>query len=842
MYILSFSDLAAQEVGQSGGKGANLAKLTHCGLRVPTGVIVTRAAYDLFINQAPWLDEKVQRLNFDAPEIMSTQALDIQQALQALPLPQAIIDEISEPLKALGLAGSGFVSVRSSATAEDTASAAFAGQHDTYLNVPIDQVPEFVKKCWLSLWSDRAIAYRRQVGVGIQDTSMAAVVQQMVQADVAGVLFSVDPVSGELDKVVVDANYGLGESVVSGEAEIDHWQLDKVSGAVVQERLADKSMKIRSLPGGGTEEVELSGATRTAPSLSAAQLGELAALANTIERQYGFPQDIEWAISQETLYVLQARPITSISPRWTRDESAERFPNPISPLAWDLVEDGFHKSLNYSFKLMGLPPFEGKWFAMFDSYIYGNQTAVKLYADGVPLAIQNVDQLRALLPVIREKYGWVQELPSRWSRDLDWYLLRLGEFNALSLSSLNLKDLWAHVIKVSETGAHYFLPNIAISITQRVLYKVLHGMLVLLLGADKAAAAFDALLAHCDTKTGAINAQLNELARMVHNNVAFFAANDTQKIISEWTTTVKQTLPDFVAGFDRLLVEHGHRETEFDPYVPTWLEAPGVVIDTLRIMANGDLHNPQANERQLKMRMQETLFAIQQHVPDDLRYFFTEVVRLAQAYTSLDDLEHYQTTRLTLPLRRGLRELGSRLVDLGLIAEPMDVFFARFSLLNQAILEPSAQRWSELATQIEENKRIYALALQRSPAWLLSDDDPVEELSADQGWKGIPGSPGKAVAPVFLLHSSQDFGSFPKGAVLVARTTNPAWTPLFYGASAVITESGGPLSHGAVTAREMQKPAVMAVRGIMQSLSNGQLVEVDGTRGTVRLVADQEHA
>ena len=216
--------------------------------------------------------------------------------------------------------------------------------------------------------------------------------------------------------------------------------------------------------------------------------------------------------------------------------------------------------------------------------------------------------------------------------------------------------------------------------------------------------------------------------------------------------------------------------------------------------------------------------------------FFTEVVRLAQTYTSLDDLEHYQTTRLTLPLRRALRELGSRLVDLGLIAEPMDVFFARFSLLNQAIVQPSAQRWAELAAQISENKSIYAQALLRSPAWRLNDDDSAVEMSAEDGWKGIPGSPGKATAPVFLLQGSQDFGSFPKGAVLVARTTNPAWTPLFYGASAVITESGGPLSHGAVTAREMQKPAVMGVRGIMQMLSNGQVVEVDGTRGTVRLV------
>lgn len=839
MYVLSFADTTAQDVSIAGGKGANLARLTGFGMLVPNGVIVTRSAYDLFIEQARWLEDRVSRLDFDSPEIMKTQAGEIQSALLDLPMPQAVLDEIVDCLNERMLEGAEFVSVRSSATAEDTASAAFAGQHDTYLNVPIDQVTEFVKRCWMSLWSDRAIAYRRQVGIGILDTSMAVVVQRMVQADVAGVLFSVDPVTGELDKAVVDANFGLGESVVSGEAEIDHWQIDKGTGVVVLERLAEKRMKIRSLPGGGTEEIEIAGAARLEPALSATQLRELADLAKVIETRYGFPQDIEWAIAENMLYVLQSRPITSISPRWTRDESAERFPNPISPLAWDLVEDGFHQSLNYSFRLMGLPPFEGKWFAMFDSYIYGNQTAVSLYADGVPLSIRSLDELRALLPIIRQKYGWVQELPVRWSRDLDWYLLRLGEFNAKPLSSLGLKALWAHVVDVSETGARYFLPNIAISITQRVLYKVLHGVLGLMLGPEKAPAVFDALLAHCDTKTGVINAQLNELAYIIRENAEFFDSLDTPTMLSEWRTTMTLKLPGFVAGFDRLLAEHGHRETEFDPYVPTWLEAPGVVIDTLRIMAKGELLNPKANERHLKMRMQETLFSIQQSVPDDLRYFVTEIVRLAQTYTGLDDLEHYQTTRLTLPMRQGIRELGARLVDLGIIDEPMDVFFARYSLLNQAILEPNAKRWADLSEQIEENKRIYVQARDRTPDWMLGDvaQGEVAPLSTCDGeWAGIPGSPGKVVAPVFLLHGAEDFGCFPKGAVLVARTTNPAWTPLFYGASAVITESGGPLSHGAVTAREMQKPAVMAVRGIMQSLADGEWVEVDGSRGVVRRV------
>lgn len=833
-YVSAFADQAAQQVALSGGKGANLARLTGAGFNVPHGIVVTRAAYDIFLAQAGEdFARCVAKLDYSSPAALAGQTGAIQDRLRALPLPADVREQLAGRLAQLQALGVARVSVRSSATAEDTASAAFAGQHETYLNVSPGDVPGRIKDCWISLWSDRAVMYRHHAGIGALDTSMAVVVQTMVEAEVAGVAFSVDPVAGRLHTVVVDANFGLGESVVSGEAEVDHWEVDKATGTIVSQRLAEKSRKVVSLADGGTGVVVLDAHARLAPSLSPEQLSRIGQLAGAIERFYGFPQDIEWAIAGGELYVLQARPITSIAPRWTREESAERFPNPVSPLAWDLVEDGFHKSLNYSFDLMGLPPFEGKWFAMFDSYIYGNQNAVELYANGVPLSMSSVDELRALLPTIAERYGWVQELPLRWSRDLDWYLLRLGEFNAKSLSGLSLKGLWAHALEVSDTGARYFLPNIAISITQRALYKILQGMLGLMAGPAQAPALFDALMAHCDTKTGAINAELYRLARQVQDNAAFFARHDNATLLANWRSLVTRELPGFVADFDRLLAEHGHRETEFDPYVPTWLEAPEVVLSTLRVMAQGALRNPHENDRQLKQRMQETLFALQQQVPQDLRYFFTEVVRLAQTYTSLDDLEHYQTTRLTLPLRRALRELGGRLHDLGVAAEPMDVFFARLQTLDSAICNPTAAQWSVLAAEIGENKLRHERARNRTPPWNLNEDETFDP-AGDEGWQGIPGSPGKVSGSVYLVHGTDDFGRFPKDAVLVARTTNPAWTPLFYGACAVVTESGGPLSHGAVTARELQKPAVMGVRAIMQSVKNGQQVEVDGSRGTVR--------
>jgi pyruvate,water dikinase len=191
---------------------------------------------------------------------------------------------------------------------------------------------------------------------------------------------------------------------------------------------------------------------------------------------------------------------------------------------------------------------------------------------------------------------------------------------------------------------------------------------------------------------------------------------------------------------------------------------------------------------------------------------------------------------LTLPLRRGLRELGSRLVALRVVADPYDVFFARRPQIDEALRLDADDGWRRLAAQIAEQKTAYLAARERRPEWVLGEATAVDDDNGDDALAGLPGSPGIAEGVVHVVMSSDDFGAFPKGAVLVARTTNPAWTPLFYSAAAVVTESGGPLSHGAVTAREMRIPAVMSVKGVLARLRNGARVRVDGGQGRVKLL------
>ncbi|MGP1667626.1 MAG: PEP/pyruvate-binding domain-containing protein, partial [Rhodanobacter sp.] len=398
----------------------------------------------------------------------------------------------------------------------------------------------------------------------------------------------------------------------------------------------------------------------------------VAQLALDAEQHFGFPQDIEWAWQDGSLYLLQSRAVTRIPARWTRDESAERFPNPVTPLTWDLCEAGFHASLNHSFKLMGLPPFGDKWFAMRGYHIYGNQNAVELYSGRTPTKmLKDVESIRAALPQIAAQFAWVQELPVRWMRDLDTYLIGIGALMRESLEERSLNELWDYVLRINALGASYFLPNIAISLTQRTLYVGLQQMLKLALPDDQAQQVFDQLLAVTDTKTGQVNAELWSLSRLLRMDATLYA-----RLRAEASIDVLQTLPEhpaFQVEFERFLARHGHRELDFDAYHPTWIEAPHIVLDQLKMLVDRPDEDRAAAELQQKAAQSAMEHSVLNHAPEELRYLVHEVIRLARTYTALDDLEHYQTTRLHLPFRRGLKVIGEQLVNRGVLTDPMDV-------------------------------------------------------------------------------------------------------------------------------------------------------------------------
>jgi pyruvate,water dikinase len=825
--VLTLSDPSAAEPARSGGKGASLARAAQ-HLPVPPGVVIDSAVYRRF----------VEPVRGEIRAILDDRSLDHaarSERIRALLLGQTLPAEIGvELVRAMREAGldDAPVAVRSSGTMEDLPGAAFAGQHDSFLGVHgLDAVADAVRRCYASLWNAHVLPYRERLGLDHLEATMAVVVQRMVQVgahEAAGVAFSIDPVRGELGQVLINAAYGLGESVVGGEAPVDEFRLQRADLSEVDAVLADKAHALVADAAGGTRQVELPPEQRNRPALDQAQRRAVAQLALAAELHFGFPQDIEWAWQDGRLYLLQSRPVTRIPARWTRDESAERFPNAVTPLTWDLCEEGFHASLNHSFQLMGLPPFGDKWFAMRDYYIYGNQNAVALYSGRTPLRfLKDVESIRAALPEIARRYAWVQELPVTWMRDLDTYLIEIGALMREPLDGRPLPELWDYVLRINELGSRYFLPNIAISLTQRTLYAALLHMLRLALPPEQAQQVFDQLLAVTDTKTGQVNAELWALSRQARGDDAL---NDKMRRLSGEALLAELTDHEaFEAAFQAFLRRHGHRELDFDAYHPTWIEAPHTVLDQLKLLSERPDEDRAAAELRQKAAQADMEHKVLAGAPEELRYLVHEVIRLARVYTALDDLEHYQTTRLTLPFRRGLRAIGERLAAAGILAEPMDIYFVPFKPLDAALRSGSFETLPALAAA---HKAGYETARGRTPAWIHGEHEPAPLADGDT-LQGLGGSPGVVEGEVFVVHGPEDFARFPRQAILVARTTNPAWTALFYQAAGVITESGGPLSHGAVTARELGLPAVMSVRHAMQVLRNGERVRVDGRQGRV---------
>lgn len=833
--IVDFAQAQLGLVSLVGGKGGNLIALTAAGFPVPPGFVVTAEAYQQFLAAVPDLEDSLAAFDYAHPEILRPQCDRLRERLSHVILPEAVRQAVRAALERLGASANDTFAVRSSSTFEDLAQAAFAGQHDTYLNIRgHDAIAERIRDCFVSLWGDRAVLYRHHQGFSQREARMAVVVQRQIASEVAGVGFSINPVSGRLDRLVLEANYGLGESVVAGGCEVDHFELDKKTLQIVERSIGHKDCMLAPAPD-GVEERPVEPERADQPCLSDEQIHEVARLLQRVEAHYGWPQDIEWGWQGGRLYQFQSRPVTTLPPRWTRDESAERFPRPMTPLTWDLFEPAFRQSAAHSLALMGLPPLQADWFQYFRCHVYGNQNAVELVGAFRPLRARTPEELAAELPELRRRYAWVLDLPIIWARDLDRYLIRLGRLSGRELDDAGPQEIWQHLQEVLAVAIDYFRPNLAITTTGAFLHRLLHGLAAMVLGPERALPVVDGLLAGCETKTVMVNRELHELACLAMRTPALQQALRTQGGRVVWERGELDCFSDFSARFQRFLDDHGHREMDMDHYHPTWSGQPWIVLDAIALILRNDAaEDPAEIARRQRQRHAETEHSFLAAIPEELRFFFRELIRLARTYTTLDDLEHYQTTRLNPVCRQTLVALGRHLQREGILDEPEDVFFLRKTELEQWIsgngVPPAALR-----QKVQQAKKQYEASAQQPPPWSLEEGQSAAVVETAQQLRGLPGSPGRVTGPCFLVRTPDDFARFPQRAVLVAPTTNPAWTPLFYSAIGLITESGGPLSHGAVTAREMRLPAVMSVRGVMGRLREGQMVTVDGTKGIVCL-------
>lgn len=410
---------------------------------------------------------------------------------------------------------------------------------------------------------------------------MAVVIQRMVNADVAGVAFSVDPVSGNLAHVLLEGNWGLGKSVVAGEASTDSWVVDECK--IVERRICEKTFKyVPADKGIVRRDIPLE--EQSIPCLSDEQLFIISQKARDLMEIYAAPQDMEWVMEKGTLYIVQSRPQTTIPPRFTRDESAERFPDPLTPLTWSYVQETFNNSLEFSLNLMNIHLPTRPWFDLKNHYVYGNQNAVKLLAFYKPVQARNFHELIDEIPELRKKYSWVMDLPQLWLRDLDQYLLKIGELNSINLNTLDCNGFHEYLNKTFSVVNDYFKPNIAISMTQTFLTRTLFTVIGQLI--DNPLEANDLLkkiISTPETKTGQINREIFFLAQIA------ITEPQLMKHLEKGGKSALGHIKDFETFFKKFqnfIENYGHREISFDYYYPTWSDAPEVVLDLIYLTAS----------------------------------------------------------------------------------------------------------------------------------------------------------------------------------------------------------------------------------------------------------------
>lgn len=311
-WVQPFSAIGKDDAATAGGKGASLGEMTQAGIPVPPGFVVLAPAFERFVEGAGLaakIDEILATVDPAQTQTVDAASKAIQELILKAAMPEDIRSSILQNYKTLNAE---FVAVRSSATAEDGAAAAWAGQLDTYLNTTEENLTENVQRCWASLFTPRAVFYRFEKGLDKTHISVAVVVQKMVNADAAGVAFSVDPVTEDRNRLIIEGTYGLGEAVVSGQVTPDSYTVSRESREVVDMNIAEKDKGLFRKAGGGNEWRDIPAEEQSAQALSDRQLFALAGIILKVEAHYGFPVDMEWAREGGTLYILQSRPITTL--------------------------------------------------------------------------------------------------------------------------------------------------------------------------------------------------------------------------------------------------------------------------------------------------------------------------------------------------------------------------------------------------------------------------------------------------------------------------------------------------------------------------------------------------
>lgn len=860
-FILDWRQAYEAGVLTCGGKGYHLAKLQRYGFPVPDGGVVVADVYRRLIH-APALAGSLRAISTlraeDVTEPMAAEALlRLQQGITAAVLPMQVCTELEHFLRECHLVDRA-IAVRSSAVSEDGPNVSFAGIHRSVLHVRgVEAICRAMLQCFASLWTPPSVAYRRRMGFADDDVLCAVVLCAMVtipggdEPQSAGVAFSCDPRTGRRDLIVINATRGIGEPVVSGAVDPDHIEMRQVRGQLRLHR--------RITPG--------------SPVLTPEQERELAYYVWRVHWALGdgdHPQDVEWAHDGAQFWILQARPVTRLPHHtfeaikhlpviWSTANIKDAVPDVVSMFAWSMIMEAIDGILYAGPRLSGyeIPP-GMQTIKRIDGHAYFDLTALQWcwydFAGAMPAqTVATIGGHQPEIPVppgdplvgsagrrrkkTRLKILWrMLGFNYRARRIFQEHLAEVRAVAALPWATLG-NDAMLQVIARMVELHERLDPVIGFSNGYASAFKNLLDIQLRKVAGERAPGLMARLLAGSGEVTSAEQGyRIGDLAGAARSDPAALAWLQRREPAQTWGTLPSNS--PFRHEFARFLGDFGHRAVyEADVINPRWHDNPGYILEQVRCM----LDAPQDGDpRQAARQVSAMAWAEVKPLTRWRRPLLRWLVGQVQRGFALREAGKSSMVASLWPIRRLLLELGCRLVTSGQMERPEQVFhLSKVDLLcllsghwdghgaGALAHDRAAQReaWLTLAPPdvIIEGEGIDGLVSVQEPT----------SVSDGQVWRGIGVSSGRATAVARTIRHPDEGTRLGVGEILVAPSTDPGWTPLFIRASAVVMETGGYLSHGAIVAREYGLPAVVNIPDILSHIKDGETLTVDGDAATV---------
>jgi len=859
-YVVDLQEIDRTQVALAGGKGAHLGALSQIeGIRVPAGFCVTTDAYRRIAGQASSLGDRLDRLSRVAPDdrtAIRALAAEIRQALEGVTIPEDLAAAITRALARLGEHAA--CAVRSSATAEDLPNASFAGQQDTYLNISGPAaILEHIRRCWASLFTERAVTYRLRNGFDQRKVRMAVVVQQMVFPQAAGLLFTADPVTGNRKVASVEACFGLGEALVSGIVNADIYTVR--DGAVVTRKIATKPLALLASPSGGTREQAIAPGRQAQPALTDAQAIRIAQLGRRIEARFGSPQDIEWCLADDDFHIVQSRPITTLFPIPAVDDGEnhvylsvghqQMMTAPLRPLGisvWQLTTSGMHEAGGRLFvdatRRLASPASRADLMELLakSDPLFKDALETVLARDFIrplPDDAAGAAPPRYAPSTIETDPALVEALIARRQASIAALKRDIEGKSGPALFEFILADIPEMKRNVFDPESHQ-----AIMAGMQAAWRLNERLQAWLGEKNPADTLTRSAPGNVTSEMGLALLDVADVIRPHAQVVAFLQQVEREDFLD--------ALPGIAGGSevrDAILAwldRYGMRcAGEIDITSARWSERPStlvpIILGHIRNFEPGEAGRRFERGRQDAVDQERAILQRLRTLPDgeSKAEETRRMIERVRTFAGYREYPKYALICRYFIYKQALMEEAERLAGAGVLGEKDDIFYLTFHELHDVV---RTQRVDERLIGQRKDAFVSYQAL-TPPRVLTSEGERIAgayrrgDLPAG-ALVGLPVSTGtvEGRARIVLDMEQADLDA---DDILVTACTDPSWTPLFVTIKGLVTEVGGLMTHGAVIAREYGLPAIVGVEHATRLIRDGQRIRVNGTDGYIEILS-----